>query len=131
VKLPFEPNNLAQAAGVGALADEAFVEQTVATTRESLGRFQQSFQQLGIRMVPSAANFWLMIMPSREFAADFFAECLNYGLIVRHVEAFGLPEGVRINAGTAEETTFAIDVIEKVYPQLCAKYHLNDAVTST
>ncbi len=130
VKLPFEPNNLAQAAGIGALSDESFVERTIAVTRKSLQCLHDAFERLGIRSVPTAANFWLLVLPSREFAADFFAESLNHGLIVRHVEPFGIPEGIRINAGTEDETAFAIDIIEKVYPALCKKYNVEQLVTS-
>ncbi len=131
VKLPFEPNSLAQVAGIGALADDGFVDRTIAVTRKSLRRMYGVFVRLGIRCVPTEANFWLLVMPSCEFAADFFTECLNQGLIVRHVDPFGIPEGIRINAGTEDETEFAISVIENVYPHLCSKHNIDQLVTST
>ncbi len=123
VKLPFEPNHLAQVAAIAALSDDDFVKETVTTNQRSLATLQAAFGELGIRQVPTAANFILLIMPSEECAVEFFEACLNRGLIVRHVSVFGIPEGIRINSGTDDETRFAIAVIRELWPELAIKYH--------
>ena len=64
------------------------------------------------------ANFLLLVMPSEEFAESFNEECLNSGLILRHVKPFGIPNGIRINSSTEDETEFALEVIEKAYHRL-------------
>ncbi len=121
VRLPFEPNELAQIAAMAALDDDEFLERTVKTNRMSLKVIQSRLDELGIPYVPTAANFIMMVMPSEEFAATFFQECLNRGLIVRHLVSFGIPNGVRINSGTEDETKFAMDIIEDVYHRLSKK----------
>lgn len=118
VRLPFEPNTLAQAAAIAALDDKEFLARTVETNAKSLAMFQSGLDRLDIKYVPTTANFLLLLMPSEEFAQMFFQECLNRGLIVRHVVGFGIPEGVRINSGTIDETEFALEVIEEVYEKL-------------
>jgi len=118
VKLPFEPNCLAQVAAKAALEDDDFLQKTLKTNKSALERMLTKFDKLGIKQVKSFANFILLLMPSEKFAADFYEECLNKGLIVRHVKAFGIPNGIRINTGTEEETTFALEVIETVYKSL-------------
>lgn len=118
VRLPFEPNTLAQAAAIAALDDKEFLAETVRTNQQSLALLQAGMDRLGIKYVPTTANFLLLIMPSEEFAQAFFQKCLNRGLIVRHVASFGIPEGVRINSGTIDETEFALQVIEEVYAEL-------------
>ena len=115
VKLPFEPNRLAQVAALAALDDRKFLAETLKVNRISLQMFRECFERLGIDYVPTAANFYLMLFATEETAAAFYEGCLDYGLIVRPVKPFGLPTGVRINSGTEEETRFAIDVIEKVH----------------
>ncbi|MFH2048298.1 MAG: histidinol-phosphate transaminase [bacterium] len=119
-KLPFEPNCLAQVAAVAALNDDEFLNETVATNRRSLKVMRDKFDTLGIAYVESATNFLLMLMPSESFAEGFNNNCLNKGLIVRHVEPFGVPNGIRINSGTDEETKLALEIIEEVYTKMAA-----------
>lgn len=114
VKLPFEPTLPAQAAAMAVLNDDGFLKKTADMNRESLERFRKAFDELGINYTDSAANFLLMLMPDEDTAADFNNECLNRGLILRHVASFGIPEGIRINSGTRDETDFAINVIKEV-----------------
>lgn len=118
VKLPFEPNLLAQKGAIAALDDDEFLLRTVETNRASLHLMRETFDELGIEYAPSAANFLLLLMPDESVAEQFTDECLNRGLILRHVAAFGIPNGVRINSGTAEETRFALDIIAEIYPTL-------------
>ncbi|MDZ4723783.1 MAG: histidinol-phosphate transaminase [candidate division Zixibacteria bacterium] len=118
VKLPFEPSLPAQWAGVAALEDAEFVTKTLELNRRMLLLMSDRFAKLGIRQVPSASNFILLLMPSEEFAFAFNNACLDHGLIVRHVKSFGIPNGIRINTGTEDETAFALDIVESVFTKL-------------
>ncbi len=118
VKLPFEPSLPAQVAGVAALQDVDFLKQTVDLNIRMLAVMTKRFRELGIEQVATDANFILLLFPSREAAAAVNAACLDRGLIVRHVTAFGVPSGIRINSGTEDETKFALDVMEEVWGRL-------------
>ncbi|HVP06239.1 MAG TPA: histidinol-phosphate transaminase [Candidatus Acidoferrum sp.] len=118
VKLPFEPNCLAQEAGIAALDDDEFLRMTIATNARSLSRMRARFAEIGIDQVPTHANFILLLMPSEQFAVEFNQACLVRGLIVRHVKSFGVPNGIRINSGTDDETEFALEVIGDEYTRL-------------
>ena len=118
VKLPFEPNLLAQKAATAALDDDEFLSRTVEVNQKSLNMMRTKLDEMGIKYAPSAANFLLLLMPDEQFAERFNAECLNRGLIVRHVAAFGIPNGIRVNSGTEDETEFALEVIGEVYLKL-------------
>lgn len=118
VKLPFEPNYAAQHAGLGALEDDAFLRSVVALNEKNLARMAFRLTELGMTLIPSCANFLLLILPSEQLALEFNQGCLDRGLIVRHVKSFGIPNGIRINSGTDEETAFALAVIEEVFGQL-------------
>ncbi len=122
VKLPFEPNELAQDAAIAAIKDDAFLRATVELNTESLQMMKKKFDEIGIEYVPTSGNFFLILFPDEEFTADFNNECLNRGLILRHVNTFGIPNGIRINSGTIEETGFALEVLEEVFHQMEAKY---------
>ncbi len=122
VKLPFEPNYPAQVAAEAALDDDDFLRKTVDTNSKSLPKLIICFDKLGIKQIPTAANFIMILFPSEQFATAFNEECLKQGLIVRHVKSFGIPEAIRINSGTEDETEFAISVIEKVYEKLSEQF---------
>lgn len=118
VKLPFEPNLLAQKAAIAALDDDDFLKETVELNKKSLYMMRNRFRQIGIKQIDTWSNFILLIMPSESFALEFTRECLDLGLILRHVIHFGIPNGVRINSGTIDETEFALDIIATVYKKL-------------
>ncbi len=114
VRLPFEPNSLSQEAAIAAFDDEEFLIRTAELNKLSLEMFRQKFDKLEIKYTNSFANFLMLIFDNELFAANFTEECMNRGLILRHVNTFGIPNGVRINSGTIEETEFALQVIEEV-----------------
>ncbi len=125
VKLPFEPNLLAQQAAIAALDDEDFLNRSIELNKRSLAILYDCFEQNNVPHVKSSTNFILILMPSETFASDFAAECLNRGLIVRHVDTFGIPNGIRINSGTIEETEFATDIISEVYCTLLEEHKID------
>jgi histidinol-phosphate aminotransferase len=127
VKLPFEPNALAQEAAIAALNDDDFLNKTKLLNKSSLAKMKAKFEELRIEFVPTSANFYLMVFPTEEFAIDFNEQCLNKGLILRHVNTFGIPNGLRINSGTDEETEFALNIISEIYPRLLEKHKVNTA----
>lgn len=114
VRLPFEPNSFAQVAAIAALDDDAFLQKTLDTNRRSLAMLCEALERLEIDYVKTFANFILLLMPSQEVAGEFFEACLERGLIIRPVAPFGIPNGLRINSGTEDETEFAISVLERV-----------------
>ncbi|MFQ5606508.1 MAG: histidinol-phosphate transaminase, partial [Candidatus Zixiibacteriota bacterium] len=118
VRLPFEPCYAAQLAALAALADNEFLDRTLAQNARSLEVMSAGLNDLGIRFIQSRANFLSMIFDSEELARSFTSACLNRGLILRHTNTFGVPEGVRMNSGTDDETSFALNIIADVYPGL-------------
>ena len=97
---------------------QAFLDETQKLNTASLKLLHRCFQKLGITTLETSSNFLLLQLGSYQTATTFTQKCLDQGLILRHTDAFGIPEGVRINSGTLEETQFAIDIISKVYPTL-------------
>jgi histidinol-phosphate aminotransferase len=118
VRPAFEPSFPAQVAATAALGDDEFLRMTVDLNRRMLAKMRAAFDRLGIQQIPTAANFILMLFPDAKTAEEFNAACLDHGLIIRHVAGFGIPNGIRINTGTEDETSFALDVIEKVCSRL-------------
>lgn len=103
VKLPFEPSTPAQAAGLAALGDEAFLARTKEMVHNARERFYHFFSQKGIEYVRSASNSVMIVLETEQHAITFTEEMLKKGVITRRLPAFGLPNCVRITAGLPHE----------------------------
>lgn len=104
---PFNTNDLAQAAGVAALEDDAHVTKTLENNRDGMARLVRCLEAIGARPVPSHANF--VFADLGRPARPFFDALLRQGVIVRSGEAFGTPNCVRISIGTE----FEMDRLER------------------
>ncbi|MGI8992551.1 MAG: histidinol-phosphate transaminase [Bryobacteraceae bacterium] len=113
VKLPFEPGTLAQAAGIGALADKAFLHRSLETNARGMRLLSGALGEMGVTVVPSDANFLMTVWPSESQASEIVRDLLTQGIIVRPLKAWGLPACVRISIGTEEENRECIAALEK------------------
>lgn len=100
VRQPFNVNGVAQAAAVAALDDREFTRMCVAKTRSGLRRLEEGCAGLGLRFVPSQANFLLVHVGD---GARVFDALMRRGVIVRPLKLYNLPEWIRVTAGTAEQ----------------------------
>lgn len=114
VKLPFEPNILAQKAAIAALDDIEFIEQTIATNQRNLAKLKEFFNRVGVKHTDGKANFLMIELEDADTANTFADESLGQGFVVRPLGMFGLPNCIRINSGTDEQTDKAIQVFENV-----------------
>jgi len=118
VKLPFEPSTLAQAAGIGALADKEFLHRSLELNARGLRLLTSSLRDLGFTMVPSEANFVMVVLSSDGQARSLTTDLLKQGIIIRPLTAFGLPYCVRISTGTDEENHRCVEALAKCYMEV-------------
>lgn len=118
VKLPFEPNTLAQIAGIAALGDTDFLRQTIAVNRQGKAQVSKALADLDIRFIDTFANFFCMIFESADVAKQVTENLDRHGVITRHLAGFMLPECVRLSIGTPEQNEEAIAAIEDVMEEL-------------
>jgi histidinol-phosphate aminotransferase len=100
VRQPFNVNAVAQAAALAALDDREFVDRCVRETRRGLKRLGEGFAALGLEFIPSEANF---ILAKVGDGTRVFEALQRRGVIVRPVNNYGLPEWIRVTAGTPEQ----------------------------
>jgi histidinol-phosphate aminotransferase len=100
IRQPFNVNAVAQAAAVAALDDQKFVRACVVETRKGLRRLEQGFAALGLEFVASQANFVLVKVGN---GMRVFEALQRRGVIARPVSNYGLPEWIRVTAGTPEQ----------------------------
>ncbi|MBU0507541.1 histidinol-phosphate transaminase [bacterium] len=116
VKLPFEPTLASEAAGLGALDDNEFLERTVETNRIGKARLEKAFRELGLPVVPTDANFFFVPFGSEKEALQVNDGLLRRGVIVRPLRAFRLPSGLRITVGTPEQNEILLQALKEVLP---------------
>ncbi|MEN3002402.1 MAG: histidinol-phosphate transaminase [Armatimonadota bacterium] len=100
VREPFNVNSVAQVAAAAALSDQEYVRRTRELNRQGLDYFYRLCEELGLRYIPSWANF-VMIDLNRDSRAVFQA-LLRRGVLVRTGDIFGMPTFIRVNTGTPE-----------------------------
>lgn len=109
IRGPFNVSAPAMAAGAAAIADQAFVERAIAHNEAWLPRVAKELETCGLGVTPSAGNFLLLHFPSgpqrNAAAADEFLG--SRGIILRRMDAYGLPGALRLTIGT-EEANLAV-----------------------
>jgi histidinol-phosphate aminotransferase len=114
VKLPFEPSTLAQAAGIGALADKEFLHKSLELNARGLKFLTDSLSEIGLTVVPSEANFVMVVLPDAAHATRLTTDLLTQGIIIRPLASFGLPDCVRISTGTDDDNQRCVGAIQKL-----------------
>lgn len=93
VRPPWNVNALAQAAGVLALQEAGFLEQSVARLNRERDYLLARITGLGLPTAPTRANFFLMKVGEARLFRD---RLLRRKILVRDCTSFGLPEYVRL-----------------------------------
>ncbi len=109
IRGPFNVNGPAIAAGIAAIGDQAHLDAAIAHNEHWLPWLSQQISGLGLEVTPSAGNFILIHFPADKVlsaeAADAFLS--RRGLVLRRLDAYGLPRGLRATIG-GEEANLAL-----------------------
>ncbi|MGH7996801.1 MAG: histidinol-phosphate transaminase [Opitutaceae bacterium] len=111
VRQPFNVNAIGQAAAIAALDDREFVERCVRANREGLRQFQAGCDRLGLKWVPSEANFLLIRVGE---GTRWFEALQRRGVIVRPLVPYSLPEWLRVTVGTREQNERVLAELAKL-----------------
>jgi histidinol-phosphate aminotransferase len=118
VRGPFNVGAAAQAAGVAALGDRAFVKRSLEHNRTWRDWTARALAALGLTVyarqanAPTAGNFLLVgFAPGAAEAARLFLR--DEGILVRQMGGYGLPDCLRITIGTEEEMREVVDALAR------------------
>jgi histidinol-phosphate aminotransferase len=110
VRAPFNVSNVALAAAEAALGDEDFIAQSAALNHEGMAQLTAAFADLGLEWIPSAGNFVTFKVGDGD-ATTVNRALLDYGVIVRPIAAYGLPQWLRVSIGLPAENARFIEVL--------------------
>lgn len=111
VRPPWNVNVAAQVAGIAALQERRYLEDSRRVVDEGRRLLSDQLTKLGLRVIPSVANF-LLVRVGR--GASFRAALLEHGVCVRDCTSFGLPAYVRIGVRTLPECRKLLDAVRGV-----------------
>jgi len=112
VRQPFNANSLAQVAALAAVDDTAFFKKTKETVWQGLEYLYKEIEKMSLSYIPSHANFFL-IKVDRD-AREVYEKMLRKGVIIRAMNAYGLPDYIRVNVGTKEENERFVTTLKDV-----------------
>ena len=117
IKPPYGVNYPALAAGVAAVEDTEFYDQSIAHNAAWLPWLQDEFRKLGLDPQPTVANFFIMRFPNSEAsggsrtakaAREFLAA---RGIMVRNMADYGEPDFIRLSVGREDENRAVVQAL--------------------
>ena len=109
---PFLINRVSMNAGIAALSDHTFINETVQLVQRERARLYSVLEELGIHHWKSQGNF-VLLRPDLP-VAEFASQILKEGIMVRPVDNWGAKGGVRISIGTTEATDALIAALKSI-----------------
>jgi histidinol-phosphate aminotransferase len=113
IRGPFNVSAAAMAAGVAAIGDQKFIETAITHNEKWLGLLTGQLQGLGLKVTPSVGNFLLIHFSDKgEKTAALADAYLNeHGIILRRMEAYGLPQCLRMTIGDEEANRAVVSAL--------------------
>ena len=111
IRAPFNVTTAGQAAAVAAIGDTAFVDATREHNTRWRAWFAGEVEAMGLRVVPSKANFVLIVFDGSLTGEAAYHGLMDAGYIVRWLPNQGLPEALRVSIGTEAEMRGLTDAL--------------------
>jgi len=114
IRGPFNTALMQQLVGAAAIRDQEHVRRSAEHNAKWLSWVTAEVRKTGLRVDDSAANFVLIHFPDDEKsaqAADAFL--MQYGVILRSVASYGLPDCLRMTVGTEEQNRLVVSLLQQ------------------
>lgn len=114
----FNTTAIGQAAAIAALSDTMHLERSRNTNTAGLARLSEALSKYGnqgVRVLPSKANFALVLFEGDVTAVQAQNALIKAGYVARHLPGQGLPHGLRITIGTPDQMDDVIGAIATLF----------------
>jgi len=110
---PYNVNRMTMAAGIGALADEAYTRANCRIITETRAYTCRELSRLGFEYLPSMANFVFAKHPN--VSGQYLYEALKErGILIRHFTSPRICEYNRITIGSLDQMQTLIATLEQI-----------------
>jgi histidinol-phosphate aminotransferase len=117
VRAPFNVTSAGQAAAIAALSDSDFVDASRthnAEWRSWMAAECEGLSNHGLRVIPSRANFLLILFEGKCSAETAYQGLMEAGYIVRWLPGQGLGHGLRITIGSEDENRGLMTALREI-----------------
>ena len=111
IQLPFVVNITALTAGLAALDDDSFIQQTVQLNNQGIKQIQKGLTAINISYLPTSGNF--ITINCKTDAMPIYQGLQDYGIIVRPLHPYGLKDYLRVTIGTKEQNHRFLHTLSK------------------
>jgi histidinol-phosphate aminotransferase len=113
VRGPFNVSKIAQEAAIIAIKDQKFVNISREKNLQEQQYLETELTKLNIKFHKTFANFLLIDVSKKEIADKLFLHLKDSGIIVRKLDAYSLPNKIRITIGTRKQNKLLIKTLKK------------------
>lgn len=110
---PYNVNSMTQAAGLGALEDQAYFEENCATIMENRAYLTRELEKPGFVTTDSSTNFVFVKHPEIE-GEKLYRELKERGVLIRHFTLPRIKDYNRITVGTKEQIDVLLNNIKAI-----------------
>jgi len=107
---PFNITTLSLKAGIIALKDEEFVENSIIKNFIEMKKYEQFCHKNNLKYIESYTNFITIFVNNSTKLAD---DLLKLGIIVRNLSGYGL-NAIRITIGSEKQNNKVLEILEKM-----------------
>ena len=112
VRQPFNTNHIAQVGAIAALQDEEHLQTVVEGNREGVRVLTAGLKELGLRPIATETNFVLFELG--QDGRPIYDELLKLGVIIRPMNAYKLPNYLRVSVGLPHENDRFLKALAQV-----------------
>ena len=112
LRQPFNNNVLALKAALASLDDTEHLEKSIRSNSEGLAYLSDECSKLGLKCLPSAANFLCIEMGEK--AQAIYNMLLERGVIIRSIENYDMPNHLRVTIGSAQQNIKFLETLKQI-----------------
>jgi len=112
IRTPFNVSQFAQVSAISALEDIHFVKEVVQLNNQGMEQLTEFFKEKSLPFIPSFGNF--VCVNVGENAKEINQQLLEFGVIVRPVNNYGMDNYLRVSIGTKTENSHFIEAMNKI-----------------
>lgn len=114
-RLPFNVNAIAMKAGCAAISDHSHVQKSIALIEAGRKQLENALNRLKLDFIPSVANFITVNVGNGDLV---YQQLLHHGVIVKHLQPYGMLQYIRVTIGTFEQNERFINALEIVVGEI-------------
>ena len=110
--MPFNVNNLAQAAALAALGDRGHVEKTLKLVKEEKAFLDAELEKRHLFRYPTQANF--VCFQVNQPSSELWNPIARKGIALRALASFGLPDMFRYTFGERKNNLKLLNILDEL-----------------